>query len=135
MRRPLPNLLCPKVIQSSKQPHSKMAGQLDLHPRTPSERSSESDRKDASIDDVKEVSSPTSENDEKNLLAPPPPLADRKTADPATGLGDAILRLLKFRKKRAGVDLDSVATQESVFDTDQGVFYHPKPSYEVSSCL
>jgi hypothetical protein len=110
-----------------------MAGQLDLHPRTPSERSSESDRKDASIDDDK-VSSPTSETDEKNLLAPPPPLADRKSADPATGLGDAILRLLKFRKKRAGVDLDSVATQESVFDTDQGVFYHPKPSYEVSFC-
>lgn len=122
------------IPQSATQLYSKMAGQLDLHARTPSELSSESDQKDASID-VKEVPYPSSENDEKNLLPTPPPLADRKDADPASGFGDAILRLLKIRKKRAGVDLDSVATQESVFDTDQGVFYHPKPSYEVGNVL
>ncbi|GHJ84951.1 hypothetical protein NliqN6_1353, partial [Naganishia liquefaciens] len=110
--------------------YSKMTRQPDLPTRTPSELSSESDRKDASIDDVKEVHSPSSELDEKRLITPPPPLADRTSADPATGFGDAILRLLKIRKKRAGIDLDSVATQESVFDTDQGVYYHPKPTFE-----
>ena len=109
-----------------------MTGQLEHHARTPSELSSESDRKDISFEEVKELPSPSSENDEKRLVATPLPLADRASADPATGFGDAILRLLKIRKKRAGIDLDSVATQESVFDTDQGVYYHPKPTYEVS---
>lgn len=111
-----------------------MAVLPELHARTPSETSSASDRKEPSID-VKEVSYPSSENDEKAVLTSRAPLADRKAADPATGFGDAILRLLKIRKKRAGVDLDSVATQESVFDTDQGVFYHPRPSYEVRFAL
>jgi hypothetical protein len=109
-----------------------MAIPLDHHPRSPSETSSESGGKEPLVD-IKEVSYPNSEDGgEKTHIVDRPPLADRSAADPASGFGDAILRLLKLRKKRAGVDLDSIATQESVFDTDQGVFYHPKPSYEVS---
>lgn len=104
-----------------------MSALPELHGRTPSETSSASDSKSPSI---KETPYATSEN-EKTVLTNRPPLADRKDADPATGFGDAVLRLLKIRKKRAGVDLNSVATQESVFDTDQGVYYHPRPSYEV----
>ncbi|KAJ9092913.1 hypothetical protein QFC21_006625 [Naganishia friedmannii] len=108
-----------------------MSVTLDHHPRSPSETSSDSGRKEPTVD-VKEVAYQNSENDteEKAPIVDRSPLADRSAADPASGFGDAILRLLKLRKKRAGVDLDSIATQESVFDTDQGVFYHPKPSYE-----
>jgi hypothetical protein len=109
-----------------------MTAVLDHHPRSPSDTSSDSGRKDPLVD-VKEVSYANSEDGgEKTHIIERPPLADRSAADPASGFGDAILRLLKLRKKRAGVDLDSIATQESVFDTDQGVFYYPKPSYEVS---
>lgn len=104
-----------------------MSALPELHTRTPSETSSATESKSPSI---KETPYATSEN-EKTVLTNRPPLADRKDADPATSFGDAVLRLLKIRKKRAGVDLNSVATQESVFDTDQGVYYHPRPSYEV----
>jgi hypothetical protein len=59
-------------------------------------------------------------------------LADRATQDPSSSLGDAILRLLRLRKRRPDHDLDSVATQSSVFDTDQAEFYRPKHDWEVS---
>ena len=63
------------------------------------------------------------------------PLADRATQDPSSSLGDAILRLLRLRKRRPEHDLDSIATQSSVFDTEQAEFYKPKDDWEVSKVI
>ncbi len=63
------------------------------------------------------------------------PLAERTSSDPASSLGDAVLRLLRLRAKRPEHSLDSVATQNSVFDTEQGEYYQPRADWEVSKGL
>jgi hypothetical protein len=61
------------------------------------------------------------------------PLASRRTAyNVVTGpVTDALYHVLRIRK-RNGQDLDEVATQPSVFDTEQAEFYQPKADWEVS---
>jgi hypothetical protein len=60
------------------------------------------------------------------------PLASRKTAyNVTTGpVTDALYSFLGL-KKRKGTDLDEVATQPSVYDTDQAEFYQPRADWEV----
>lgn len=61
------------------------------------------------------------------------PLASRKTAyNVTTGpVTDALYSFLGIRK-RVAEDLDEVATQPSVYDTDQAEYYQPKADWEVS---
>ncbi|CEQ39495.1 SPOSA6832_01045 [Sporobolomyces salmonicolor] len=56
------------------------------------------------------------------------PLAPRKE-EPGSP-GDAILRFLRIRKRREILDLDAVATQESVYDGPLASYYAPHPKWE-----
>ncbi|GAA5888267.1 hypothetical protein JCM5296_000255 [Sporobolomyces johnsonii] len=56
------------------------------------------------------------------------PLAPRNE-DPGSP-GDAILRFLRIRKRREILDLDAVATQESVYDGPLASYYAPHPKWE-----
>lgn len=78
-------------------------------------------------DSSEKGSDPLSTPDEKA------PLASRKTPyNVVTGpVTDALYSFLRIRKRRAD-DLDEVATQPSVYDTDQAEFYHPRSDWEVS---
>jgi hypothetical protein len=60
------------------------------------------------------------------------PLASRKTAYNAVRgpVTDAIYSFLRLQK-RNGQDLDEVATQPSVYDTEQAEFYQPRADWEV----
>jgi hypothetical protein len=61
------------------------------------------------------------------------PLASRKSPyNVVTGpVTDALFSFLRIRKRKAE-DLDEVATQPSVYDTDQAEFYQPRSDWEVS---
>lgn len=74
---------------------------------------------------TEEKDSPTADSEKSSLsdkssfksLAPP--------AEPASP-GDAILRYLRLRKRRAVDDLDAVATRESVYDSPLAAYYQPR---------
>jgi len=76
----------------------------------------------------KEMELPTADSEKSSLsdkssfkaLAPP--------AEPASP-GDAILRYLRLRKRRAVDDLDAVATRESVYDGPLAAYYQPRELY------
>ena len=97
---------------------------------TPQNVRSEDVKPDEAPDDVseKEAGSGTLTPDSKA------PLASRKTAyNVTTGpVTDALYSFLRIRKRK-GTDLDEVATQPSVYDTDQAEFYQPRADWEVSS--
>ena len=61
------------------------------------------------------------------------PLASRKYPyNVVTGpVTDALYSVLGIRKRKSE-DLDEVATQPSVFDTDQAEFYQPRSDWEAS---
>lgn len=99
----------------------------------PEEVRPEDVRPNEAPDDVseKEAASGTSTPPEHKA-----PLASRTTAyNVTTGpVTDALYSFLGIRKRR-GTDLDEVATQPSVFDTDQAEFYQPRADWEVSRRL
>ncbi|KAK8853051.1 hypothetical protein IAR55_003752 [Kwoniella newhampshirensis] len=65
------------------------------------------------------------------LLDGIPPLAERSSGAPGSTFGKALLKLVGVRRKDGQPhDLDSIATQPSVFDTAQKEHYMPKASYE-----
>lgn len=94
---------------------------------------------DVKAEDVRPLDAPNSDDDisEKGsgTLTPSEkaPLASRKTPyNVVTGpVTDALYSFLRIRKRRVD-DLDEVATQPSVYDTDQAEFYQPRDDWEVS---
>lgn len=44
---------------------------------------------------------------------------------------DVVYHYLRVRRRKTS-DLDEIATQPSVYDTDRAEFYQPKPDWEVS---
>ncbi|BGP43488.1 hypothetical protein JCM10449v2_007523 [Rhodotorula kratochvilovae] len=57
-----------------------------------------------------------------------PPLAASPEEPPT--LGQAILHLFRIKPRKAALDLDAVATQESVFDGPLALHYLPHPKWE-----
>lgn len=91
---------------------------------------------DVNPDDVRPLDLPD-DNSEKGSGTLTPnekePLASRKYPyNVVTGpVTDAMYSFLRIRPRKAE-DLDEVATQPSVFDTDQAEFYQPRSDWEVS---
>lgn len=59
-----------------------------------------------------------------------PPLADRAALDSDNSFTNHLLLFFRIRKRRAFDGLDEVATQPSVFDTEQADFYRPIATWE-----
>lgn len=82
-------------------------------------------------------SSSSSVSDEKKdngafeLVKEFPPLATREALDSDNTLTNHLLQLLRIRKRKAYDCLDEVATQPSVYDTEQSEYYTPRADYEV----
>lgn len=92
---------------------------------------------DVNPDDVRPLDAPDDTSEKGSGTLTPnekEPLASRKypynvTTGPVT---DALYSFLRIRKRKAE-DLDEVATQPSVYDTDQAEFYQPRSDWEVSN--
>ncbi|GAA5881721.1 hypothetical protein JCM16303_006425 [Sporobolomyces ruberrimus] len=94
-----------------------LAAQPPLHPNSPD-----------SFADDKELPSTDSESSslyDKSSVAPLAPALNEKSTP-----GDAILRYIGLRKRRAVDDLDAVATRESVYDGPLAGYYKPHPKWE-----
>jgi hypothetical protein len=59
-----------------------------------------------------------------------PPLADRAAVDSDSSITNHILLFLRLRKRKTFDGLDEVATQPSVYDTEQAEFYRPIAAWE-----
>lgn len=95
-------------------------------PRSGSLSSTSSDEKDDKfVDKFSDLVQPASDI---------PPLADRPALDEKSGLGTALLRALRLKKRAAVDDLDSIATQPSVYDGPLASHYAPRSDWEVCSC-
>lgn len=76
----------------------------------------------------KEMELPTADSEKSSLSDKSSFKALTPPAEPASP-GDAILRYLRLRKRRAVDDLDAVATRESVYDGPLAAYYQPRELY------
>lgn len=59
-----------------------------------------------------------------------PPLAERTAVDSDSSITASLARFLRLRKRKAFDGLDEVATQPSVYDTEQAAHYTPRADWE-----